>query len=139
MKVDMVVMRHPNPGAAKFLSERIGAKVVNAGDGTHEHPSQALLDAFTIRKHLAHGENDLTGLHVANVRTSLQAMPDAYTDRWQPARRGQFARVWCVVQVPENCPHPKDKIFRGGFGKAPQVPKAPPKTCWIGGLYAQAQ
>jgi aspartate carbamoyltransferase catalytic subunit len=52
MKVDMVVMRHPNPGAAKFLSERISAKVVNAGDGTHEHPTQALLDAFTIRENL---------------------------------------------------------------------------------------
>jgi aspartate carbamoyltransferase catalytic subunit len=52
MKVDMVVMRHPNPGAAKFLSDRIGAKVVNAGDGTHEHPTQALLDAFTIRETL---------------------------------------------------------------------------------------
>lgn len=52
MKVDMVVMRHPNPGAAKFLSERIGAKVVNAGDGTHEHPTQALLDAYTIREKL---------------------------------------------------------------------------------------
>jgi aspartate carbamoyltransferase catalytic subunit len=52
MKVDMVVMRHPNPGAAKFLSERIGAKVVNAGDGTHEHPTQALLDAFSIREKL---------------------------------------------------------------------------------------
>lgn len=52
MKVDMVVMRHPNPGAAKFLSERIGAKVVNAGDGTHEHPTQALLDAYSIREKL---------------------------------------------------------------------------------------
>lgn len=52
MKVDMVVMRHPNPGAAKFLSDRIGARVVNAGDGTHEHPTQALLDAFTIREKL---------------------------------------------------------------------------------------
>jgi aspartate carbamoyltransferase catalytic subunit len=52
MKVDMVVMRHPNPGAAKFLSERIGAKVVNAGDGTHEHPTQALLDAYSIRERL---------------------------------------------------------------------------------------
>jgi len=52
MKVDMVVMRHPNPGAAKFLSERIGAKVVNAGDGTHEHPTQALLDAYSIRESL---------------------------------------------------------------------------------------
>ena len=52
MKVDMVVMRHPNPGAAKFLSEKISAKVVNAGDGTHEHPTQALLDAYSIRERL---------------------------------------------------------------------------------------
>lgn len=52
MKVDMVVMRHPNPGAAKFLSERVKAKVINAGDGTHEHPTQALLDAYSIREKL---------------------------------------------------------------------------------------
>lgn len=52
MKVDMVVMRHPNPGAAKFLSERVPAKIINAGDGTHEHPTQALLDAFSIREKL---------------------------------------------------------------------------------------
>lgn len=50
MKVDMVVMRHPNPGAAHFLSQRISAKVINAGDGTHEHPTQALLDAYSIRE-----------------------------------------------------------------------------------------
>ena len=52
MKVDMVVMRHPNPGAAHFLSQRISAKVINAGDGTHEHPTQALLDSFSIREKL---------------------------------------------------------------------------------------
>src|SRR5690554_269883 len=52
MKVDMVVMRHPNPGAAKFLSERVNAKVINAGDGTHEHPTQALLDAYSIKEKL---------------------------------------------------------------------------------------
>lgn len=52
MKVDMVVMRHSSPGAAKFLSERIDARVVNAGDGTHEHPTQALLDAYSIREKL---------------------------------------------------------------------------------------
>ncbi len=52
MKVDMVVLRHPNPGAAKFLSERIDAKVINAGDGTHEHPTQALLDAYSIQERL---------------------------------------------------------------------------------------
>jgi aspartate carbamoyltransferase catalytic subunit len=52
MKVDMVVMRHPNPGAAIFLSKHVNAKIVNAGDGTHEHPTQALLDAFSIREKL---------------------------------------------------------------------------------------
>ncbi len=46
MKVDMVVMRHPNPGAAEFLSKNVDAIIVNAGDGTHEHPTQALLDAL---------------------------------------------------------------------------------------------
>jgi aspartate carbamoyltransferase catalytic subunit len=52
MKVDMVVMRHPNPGAAKFLSDQISATVINAGDGAHEHPTQALLDAYSIREKL---------------------------------------------------------------------------------------
>ena len=52
MKVDMVVMRHPNPGAALFLSKKVKAKVINAGDGTHEHPTQALLDAYSIREKL---------------------------------------------------------------------------------------
>jgi len=52
MKVDLVVMRHPNPGAATFLSKKIGAKVINAGDGTHEHPTQALLDSYSIRERL---------------------------------------------------------------------------------------
>jgi aspartate carbamoyltransferase catalytic subunit len=52
MKVDMVVMRHSSPGAAHFLSQNISASVVNAGDGAHEHPTQALLDSFTIREKL---------------------------------------------------------------------------------------
>tara|TARA_B100001540_G_scaffold312309_1_gene333206 strand:+ start:319 stop:1251 length:933 start_codon:yes stop_codon:yes gene_type:complete len=50
MKVDIIVMRHPNPGASVFLSRNISAKIVNAGDGSHEHPTQALLDAFSIRE-----------------------------------------------------------------------------------------
>ena len=50
MKVDMVVMRHPNPGAGEFLSQHVDASIVNAGDGAHEHPTQALLDAFSIRE-----------------------------------------------------------------------------------------
>ncbi len=52
MKVDMVVMRHPAPGACVFLSKHINASIINAGDGTHEHPTQALLDAFSIREKL---------------------------------------------------------------------------------------
>lgn len=52
MKVDMVVMRHSNPGAAYFLSKNVKASIVNAGDGAHEHPTQGLLDSFTIREKL---------------------------------------------------------------------------------------
>jgi aspartate carbamoyltransferase catalytic subunit len=52
MKVDMVVMRHPAPGACVFLAKHIDATIINAGDGTHEHPTQALLDAYSIREKL---------------------------------------------------------------------------------------
>jgi aspartate carbamoyltransferase catalytic subunit len=52
MKVDMVVMRHPKPGAAHFLAQKVNARIINAGDGAHEHPTQALLDAFSIRRRL---------------------------------------------------------------------------------------
>ncbi len=52
MKVDMVVMRHSSPGAAEFLSKNVKASIINAGDGAHEHPTQALLDSFTIREKL---------------------------------------------------------------------------------------
>jgi aspartate carbamoyltransferase catalytic subunit len=52
MKVDMVVMRHPNPGAGIFLSKHVEASIINAGDGTHEHPTQALLDSYSIRERL---------------------------------------------------------------------------------------
>ena len=52
MKVDMIVMRHPSEGAADFLSKHVNAKIVNAGDGAHEHPTQALLDAYSIRERL---------------------------------------------------------------------------------------
>lgn len=52
MKVDIVVMRHPHAGAAQFLSRHVEASIVNAGDGAHEHPTQALLDAFSIRERL---------------------------------------------------------------------------------------
>jgi aspartate carbamoyltransferase catalytic subunit len=50
MKVDIIVLRHPNPGASVFLSRNVDAKIVNAGDGTHEHPTQALLDSYSIKE-----------------------------------------------------------------------------------------
>jgi len=50
MKVDMIVMRHSSAGACEFLSKNVKASIINAGDGTHEHPTQALLDSFTIRE-----------------------------------------------------------------------------------------
>ena len=52
MKVDIIVLRHPNPGASVFLSRNVNAKIVNAGDGAHEHPTQALLDAYSIQEKL---------------------------------------------------------------------------------------
>ena len=69
MKVDMVVMRHPNPGACVFLSRHIKASIVNAGDGAHEHPTQALLDAFSIREKLG----DLEGKKVAIIGDILHS------------------------------------------------------------------
>lgn len=63
MKVDMVVMRHPNPGAAYFLSQHVDAKIINAGDGAHEHPTQALLDGYSIREKY----EDLTGKNIVIV------------------------------------------------------------------------
>ena len=61
MKVDMIVMRHSSPGAAHYLSERIDAHIVNAGDGTHEHPTQALLDAYSMQEKIG----DLHGKKIA--------------------------------------------------------------------------
>ena len=75
MGADAVIIRHSASGAAQRLadSEWMSGSVINAGDGTHEHPSQALLDAFTIRKHLSKGGNDLTGLRVAIVGDVLHS------------------------------------------------------------------
>lgn len=75
MGADAVVIRHGASGAPARLasSEWMLGSVINAGDGTHEHPSQALLDAFTIRKHLSKGAPDLVGLHVAIVGDVLHS------------------------------------------------------------------
>lgn len=78
MKVDMVVMRHPNPGAAKFLSERTNTCVINAGDGTHEHPTQGLLDAFSIREKLGSVEGKKVVI-VGDILHSRVALSNIYT------------------------------------------------------------
>lgn len=69
MKVDMVVMRHPNPGAGIFLSRHVKASIVNAGDGAHEHPTQALLDSYSIREKLG----DVAGKKVVIVGDILHS------------------------------------------------------------------
>src|SRR3954470_22772876 len=69
MKVDMVVMRHPYAGAGQFLSKHIKAQIINAGDGAHEHPTQALLDAFSIREKLG----DVAGKKVVIVGDILHS------------------------------------------------------------------
>jgi aspartate carbamoyltransferase catalytic subunit len=69
MKVDMVVMRHPNPGAGVFLSKHVNASIINAGDGAHEHPTQALLDCYSIREKLG----DVCGKKVVIVGDVLHS------------------------------------------------------------------
>jgi aspartate carbamoyltransferase catalytic subunit len=72
---DAVILRHPASGAAHRLAQGrwISGSVINAGDGTHEHPSQALLDAFTIQRHLCDSKGDLSGLHIAIVGDILHS------------------------------------------------------------------
>lgn len=69
MKVDILVMRHPNVGAGVFLSQHVDAKIINAGDGTHEHPTQALLDSYSIREKLG----DVAGKKVVIVGDILHS------------------------------------------------------------------
>jgi aspartate carbamoyltransferase catalytic subunit len=75
MGADAVIIRHSASGAAQRLADSrwMSGAVINAGDGTHEHPSQALLDAFTIRKHLSKGASDLDGLRIAIVGDVLHS------------------------------------------------------------------
>jgi aspartate carbamoyltransferase catalytic subunit len=77
MKVDMIVMRHPAPGAPAFLAKEIDAHIINAGDGTHEHPTQALLDAFSMREIYP----DLSGKKIAiigDIRHSRVALSNIF-------------------------------------------------------------
>lgn len=84
MKVDMVVMRHANPGAAYFLSKNVKASIVNAGDGAHEHPTQALLDSYSIREKLG----DVGGkkvVIVGDILHSRVALSNIYALQMQGA------------------------------------------------------
>ena len=77
MKVDMIVMRHTNPGAPHFVAKNIDASVVNAGDGTHEHPTQALLDSYTIREKLGKIKNKKIAI-IGDIAHSRVAISNIY-------------------------------------------------------------
>ena len=84
MKVDMVVMRHANPGAAYFLSQNVKASIINAGDGAHEHPTQGLLDSYSIRERLGEvaGKNVVI---VGDILHSRVALSNIYALQMQGA------------------------------------------------------
>lgn len=84
MKVDMVVMRHPNPGSGIFLAKHVNASIVNAGDGAHEHPTQALLDSYSIREKLGEvaGKNVVI---VGDILHSRVALSNIYALKLQGA------------------------------------------------------
>lgn len=82
MKVDMVVMRHPAAGAHHYLSKHIDANIINAGDGTHEHPTQALLDAFSMREQLG----DLSGKKIAIIGDIMHS-------------RVALSNIFCLIKL----------------------------------------
>lgn len=84
MKVDMVVMRHERPGAAHFLSRNVSASIVNAGDGAHEHPTQGLLDSYTIREKLGGVEGKKVVI-VGDILHSRVALSNIYALQMQGA------------------------------------------------------
>ena len=77
MKVDMLVMRHPNPGAPHFIANNIDASVINAGDGTHEHPTQALLDSYSIKEKLGTLKNKKVAI-IGDIAHSRVALSNIY-------------------------------------------------------------
>ena len=84
MKVDMIVLRHPNPGAPVLISEKISASIINAGDGSHEHPTQALLDSYSIKERLGDVKNKNV-LIVGDVMHSRVALSNIYALQLQGA------------------------------------------------------
>lgn len=85
MKVDMVVLRHPNPGAGIFLSRHVNASIINAGDGAHEHPTQALLDSYSIRERLGDVKNKNVVI-VGDILHSRVALSNIYALKLQGAK-----------------------------------------------------
>ena len=77
MKVDMIVMRHPDPGAPHFVAKNINKSVINAGDGTHEHPTQALLDCYTIKEKLGEIKNKKVAI-IGDISHSRVAISNIY-------------------------------------------------------------
>jgi len=84
MKVDIIVLRHPNAGAPMMLSDKISASIINAGDGAHEHPTQALLDSYSIREKLGEVKNKNI-LIVGDIRHSRVALSNIYALQLQGA------------------------------------------------------
>ncbi|WP_103608568.1 aspartate carbamoyltransferase catalytic subunit [Campylobacter concisus] len=78
MRTDIIVLRHPSSGAAKFAADRTEASVVNAGDGTNEHPSQALLDLFTLREHGKILDKNLNVAIIGDIARSRVARSDIW-------------------------------------------------------------
>lgn len=85
MKVDMVVMRHPNPGACVFLSKHVNASIINAGDGAHEHPTQALLDSYSIREKFGSAEGKKVVI-VGDILHSRVALSNIFALKLQGAK-----------------------------------------------------
>jgi aspartate carbamoyltransferase catalytic subunit len=84
MKVDLIVMRHPHVGACDFLSKHVNAKIVNAGDGTHEHPTQALLDSYSIREKLGSVQGKKVVI-IGDILHSRVALSNIYALKLQGA------------------------------------------------------
>jgi aspartate carbamoyltransferase catalytic subunit len=107
MKVDMIVMRHSSPGAPHFLSQKIKANIVNAGDGTHEHPTQALLDAYSMREKVG----DLAGKKIAIIGDILHSRV-ALSNIFLLQKMGAEVRV-CGPNtlIPKHLPELGVKIF----------------------------
>jgi aspartate carbamoyltransferase catalytic subunit len=161
MQPDVVVMRHPSSGAPQFVSERVGCSIVNAGDGLHEHPTQALLDAFTIRRKLgtlsgltvticgdvAHSRvarsNALllplfgTKVRVAGPRTLLPPDIEAYGcevfDRIEPALEGADVIIVLRIQKErlEGALLPSLREYSRTFGIGPRALKYAKKDALI--------